>query len=75
LIQKSSLHVFGGPNGAGKSTLFTELSQTPFFANIVQVNGDVIYKENPLLTQDQLAAVVTQRIKEHLTGHTSFSID
>ncbi len=75
MTQKPALHVFAGPNGAGKSTLFAELSQTPFFADIVQVNGDVIYKENPLLTQNELAAVVAQRIKEHLTGHTSFSIE
>lgn len=70
-----TLHVFAGPNGAGKSTLFTQLTRIALFFSIEQVNGDVIYKENPRLTQDELAAIVSKRIKKLLESSTSFSIE
>lgn len=69
------MYVFAGPNGAGKSTLYTELTHTALFASIEQVNGDVIYKENPKLTQDKLAVIVSERIKKIMALNTSFSIE
>ena len=75
MTRQPTLHVFAGPNGAGKSTLFAELSNTPFFQAVQQVNGDVIYKDNPHLTQDELAVVVAERIKSHFERNESFSIE
>ena len=70
-----TLHVFAGPNGAGKSTLFAKLNATPLLQDVEQVNGDVIYKQNPHLTQDELAVVVAGQIKNHFEQGTSFSME
>lgn len=52
------LCLFAGPNGAGKSTLFAHMQKIHLLDTVSQVNGDVIYKENPRLTQDELAVIV-----------------
>lgn len=69
------LYVFAGPNGAGKSTLFAQLKLSDWLKNVDQVNGDVIYKESPWLTQDELAMIVSERIKSLFEAHLSFSIE
>ncbi len=51
------------------------LSKTPLFDDVEQVNGDVIYKENPHLTQDELATTVAGRIKYLFDCAVSFSME
>ena len=69
------LYVFAGPNGAGKSTLFSLLKEEDWLRTVEQVNGDVIYKESPWLTQDELAVIVGERIKSRFEANQSFSIE
>ena len=40
-----------------------------------QVNGDVIYKDSPWLTQDELSVIVSERIKNLFEANLSFSIE
>lgn len=67
--------MFAGPNGAGKSTLFTQFKQENWLKAVEQVNGDVLYKESPWLTQDEVAAIVSERIRQHFSNNESFSIE
>nr|WP_186736511.1 zeta toxin family protein [Spirosoma utsteinense] len=69
------LHLFAGPNGAGKSTLFAFMQKIYLLDTVSQINGDVIYKENPRLTQDELAAIVGQLVKESFQNRHSFSFE
>lgn len=42
---------------------------------IQQVNGDVLYKNNPSLTQFDVATLVQQQIKQYCTARESFSLE
>jgi predicted ABC-type ATPase len=45
-----TLYLIAGPDGAGKSTYFDWAIHEQIIPAIQQVNGDVLYKNNPALT-------------------------
>lgn len=70
-----TLYLIAGPNGAGKSTYFDWAIHQEIIPNVEQVNGDVLYKNNPNLTQTDVAALVQQQIKAVCTSQESFSLE
>lgn len=70
-----TLYLIAGPNGAGKSTYFEWAIQQQLMPDIEQVNGDVLYKNNPTLTQSEVATLVQQQIRQHCTAQESFSLE
>ena len=75
LAHTPTFHLIAGPNGAGKSTYFDWAISQKRLPDIQQVNGDVIYKLNPGLTQDEVATIVKQQIREHCEKHETFSAE